>query len=198
MFIYSGVMFAVLFPIIQMTVFFLAVGGDPKGLSVAFVNKENGSCENFDSENYVYFTNESECEYRNLGCKFLEQVEDPMIKKVRRWFSLDVMRCKLGFFFQFYVDDLGSAIDALNRGKYYAVVYLAQNYTESTRERTIDGKDASDDALEFGEIKVWIDKTSKSSHDVTTWRTTISCSHFEVSTLDNSITFQTLKNSSRL
>lgn len=84
---YGGVAFSVIFPLVQMTVFFLAIGGDPKNLPLAFVNDENGTCENFNLDNYIYFNNESECEFRHLSCKFMDMVEDPMIYKVGQSFS---------------------------------------------------------------------------------------------------------------
>ncbi|GLV42003.1 oskyddad [Carabus blaptoides fortunei] len=63
----SGVAFMILFPFIHMSVFFLAVGGDPIDLPVAFVNDENGTCAGFKMENSLTFLNETDCEFRQMS-----------------------------------------------------------------------------------------------------------------------------------
>lgn len=64
-----------------MVAFFYTVGGLPKKLPLAFVNDENGTCAGYDGTR-TYF-NDSDCEFGLMSCRFLTEVEDPMIQKVR-------------------------------------------------------------------------------------------------------------------
>lgn len=59
-------------------------------------------------------------------------------------------------------NDLDTAIHAVHKGKAIGVVYFPRNYTESARLRALDGREAPEEALEFGEIKVWLDMSSTS------------------------------------
>lgn len=74
-----------LFPLIHMVVFFLAIGADVHSIPLAFVNAENGSCPNFDITKSLVFNNDTDaddCEFTQMSCRFIEEVEDPMIDKV--------------------------------------------------------------------------------------------------------------------
>ncbi|GLV42002.1 uncharacterized protein CBL_05040 [Carabus blaptoides fortunei] len=138
----SGVAFMILFPLIHISVFFLAVGGDPIDLPVAFVNDENGTCAGFKMENSLTFLNETDCEFRQMSCRYIQEVEDPMIRKV-------------------FYNNLGTAMDAVRSGKVYGVVYFGNNFSEATIERVQEGRFVSDLALDMSEIKVWLDMSNR-------------------------------------
>lgn len=82
---FSGVAFMLLFPLIHMTVFFLAIGANVHDIPLAFVNEENGTCMNFDITKTLIFNNDTDiddCEFQQMSCRFIHEVDDPMIKKV--------------------------------------------------------------------------------------------------------------------
>lgn len=41
------------------------------------------------------------------------------------------------------------------------VIYMSHNFSESAERRYQDGKDAENETLDFSEIKVWMDMSSK-------------------------------------
>lgn len=142
---YSGVAFMFLFPLIHMVVFFLAIGADVHSIPLAFVNAENGSCPNFDITKSLVFNNDTDaddCEFTQMSCRFIEEVEDPMIDKI------------------FYTN-LTRALADVEKGTVIGVVYFAANFSIATIERLQDGRFASDFALDNSEIKVWLDMSNR-------------------------------------
>lgn len=77
----SGTIFTFLIPLISLSAFLIAVGNDIKNINVAIVNEENQyhSCGNND---YHIDYSGSHCNVLNLGCKFIEELDDSTIVKV--------------------------------------------------------------------------------------------------------------------
>lgn len=46
-------------------------------------------------------------------------------------------------------------------GKAVGVLYMAENFTETFEQRLSDGRSAENDTLEFSQLKVWLDMSSK-------------------------------------
>ncbi|XP_032686251.1 ABC transporter G family member 20-like isoform X3 [Odontomachus brunneus] len=134
---YSGIAFAILFPILQVSTFFIGVGGDPKGLTIGIVNDEAGNCDgNF--ANIWYNEQEYTCHIGNVSCKFLQQINDATAMKK-------------------YYDDISEANDAVPNGKLAGVMYFSRNFSEALQNRlnNLIGVDEAD--IVAGQIQVFLD-----------------------------------------
>lgn len=63
--------------------------------------------------------------------------------------------------FQVPYTNLEEAKDGVTHGKVVGVIYMSHNFSESAERRYQDGKDAENETLDFSEIKVWMDMSSK-------------------------------------
>ncbi|RZC34174.1 ABC transporter G family member, partial [Asbolus verrucosus] len=144
----SGMVFIFLFPILQNVAFLLAVGRDVVDIPLAIVNHESMStlCPNFTATNTAIPYDYSSCHFDNLSCRFLTYIEDPMIYKVK-------------------YDSLSDALESIKHGKVVGVLYMAENFTESFEDRIEEGRNIDAEVLDFSEIKVWLDMSSKTTND---------------------------------
>ena len=80
---FSGILFAFVFPLIQTTLFFYAIGRDPQGLVVAVVNDEAGNC-NYGANlgSIIYDASNDTCDYLDISCTFLHGFNDTIMVKV--------------------------------------------------------------------------------------------------------------------
>lgn len=62
---------------------------------------------------------------------------------------------------QITYDDLDTAFHDIKTGKIVGVIYMAENFTESFEERLNLGRSVSVEVVEFSQIKVWLDMSSK-------------------------------------
>lgn len=63
--------------------------------------------------------------------------------------------------FQVHFDYLEDAIESVKHGKVVGVLYITENFTASAEQRIDKGKDIDNEVLDFSEIKVWLDMSSK-------------------------------------
>jgi len=85
--IHRTMLFTFGFPLLEITVFFLAIGGDPKGLKFAVVDEELGNFTDCTQYSLVYpitplLHNDLTCDYRGLSCNYLNRINE---SKVRYW-----------------------------------------------------------------------------------------------------------------
>lgn len=68
-----------------MLAFLVAVGGDIRGIKIGIVNDENmfNSCQGYNRNLTALPYNYTDCDFDNLSCRFLDDIEDPMMSKVR-------------------------------------------------------------------------------------------------------------------
>lgn len=72
-------------------------------------------------------------------CKFLKTFQNPQVS----------------------YDSLPKAMDDAKHGIVTGVMYMAENFTESLERRIMDGRTADDEILEFSQLKIWLDMSSK-------------------------------------
>ncbi|XP_014480712.1 PREDICTED: ABC transporter G family member 23-like [Dinoponera quadriceps] len=134
---YSGLAFAVLFPILQVCTFFIGVGRDPKGLTIGIVNDEASNCDgNFG--NVWYDEEEYTCHFGNLSCKFLQQVGDSIAKKK-------------------YYEDISEATNDVQNGKLSGWIYFSRNFSEALWTRMEDFINVEESDIIAGQIQVSLD-----------------------------------------
>lgn len=72
-----------------------AVGGDIKDIPLGIVNDESmvTSCPNFDNNGTLIPYSFSSCHFRNMSCRFLKQLDHPMITKVSQIKLFRIKNC---------------------------------------------------------------------------------------------------------
>ncbi|XP_072759164.1 ABC transporter G family member 23 isoform X2 [Anoplolepis gracilipes] len=136
---YSGIVFAVLFPLIEVSTFFIGVGGDPRDLTIGIINHEAGNCDYGNNTGNVWYNEESfTCSFVNLSCKFLHEYGDSIVDQ------------------KFY-DDISEASDAVRDGDLVGVMYFSHNFSEALQRRIHDFSFANTEDILFGEIDVFLD-----------------------------------------
>ncbi|KYM93684.1 ABC transporter G family member 23 [Cyphomyrmex costatus] len=176
---YGGLIFAVVFPILQMGVFIIAIGDDPKNLKIGVVNKEVENC-NSDSNFGNVWSDELTCHFGNLSCRFLHKFDNSIAtqikqnKKVVETINKSInltnekpMRNsifkKLLFIFrlQEYYEDIPKARQAVQNAKLSGVIYFSQNFSEALQIRVEEATFAKDSDLLASQIQVFLDMGGK-------------------------------------
>ncbi|KAK9730736.1 ABC transporter [Popillia japonica] len=140
----AGLVFNLIFPIIEMLAFLSAIGGDVKNIGLGIVNDEYplSACNHYNRMNTAIPYSIAECNFTELSCRFLEDVRDPMIHEV-------------------YYEDFESAVNDASHGKIIGVLHISQNFSESYKDRLVKGGDADDGTLDSSQIKVWLDMSNR-------------------------------------
>lgn len=72
-----------LFPILQLTCFYLAVGNNPTDLYIGIVNYEvPDSKECFNNSLITVFNRNESCEFYKISCRFLNEFDETLANKV--------------------------------------------------------------------------------------------------------------------
>ncbi|XP_051164491.1 ABC transporter G family member 23 isoform X2 [Leptopilina boulardi] len=137
----GGIMFALLFPIVELMCFFLSIGGDPKGLKLAVVNDEAGNC-NFGNNtgHFSYDPVNLTCFYTDLSCTYLNGFDDSIAEKV-------------------YYSTMEEATKAILKSsdKVVGVIHFAKNFSQAFEEKR-DSTDYLDEgSIEASEIPIFLD-----------------------------------------
>lgn len=72
-----------MFPIIQLSCFYLAIGKTPTNLKLGVVNSEvedYGTC--FDSNLITVYTQNDTCEFNKISCRYITELGDGIAKRV--------------------------------------------------------------------------------------------------------------------
>jgi len=130
--------FQFIIPTVQVSLFCLAIGRDPVGMTVAVVNEEifGGSCQSFseaclisgpsdmdlnmdsfDSEwDESVFSESKQTIKQNFSCRFLAELDTTVIKPV-------------------YFDNYEEAYESVKRAEHWGVIHIMKNYTEALEKR---------------------------------------------------------------
>ncbi|CAH1154038.1 unnamed protein product [Phaedon cochleariae] len=134
-----GVMlFIFALPVMQVILFCLAIGGDPRGLKLAIVNHE----KNYTNLTYQECDFEPGCKFGNLSCRYLHTLNTSTIVK------------------QYYPDPESARL-AVKRGEAWGALYFTENYTDALVARMALGKDADEETLDQSEVRVWLDMSNQ-------------------------------------
>ncbi|CAH2004702.1 unnamed protein product [Acanthoscelides obtectus] len=134
-----GVMlFIFALPVMQVILFCLAIGGDPKDLKLAIVNHE----ANYTNMTYQYCPTKPGCKMEFLSCRYLEALNVSTIEKV-------------------YYPDPNAARLAVSEGEAWGAMYFTENFTDALVARMALGKEADEETLDQSEIRVWLDMSNQ-------------------------------------
>ncbi|KAG8038442.1 hypothetical protein G9C98_006138 [Cotesia typhae] len=132
----GGILFSLVFPILQINIFFSVIGGEPQNLSMAVVNYEAGNCH---SGKYLgrvdYSPEERHCELIDISCRFLDGFHRTVAKN------------------KFY-SDINTAMDSVKHGETVGAMFIGKNFSMGLRERLKfwEGKEVNS-----GEIDLTLD-----------------------------------------
>ncbi|KAK4876227.1 hypothetical protein RN001_012649 [Aquatica leii] len=127
-------LFVIILPLVQMSIFCSSIGRDPEGLKVAVVNYETGNAPNCDTT--------IACNSTTLSCIYLEYLN-------RRGLNLIP-----------YESDF-KATESVLKGKTYASIVIKGNYTQALQTRIESWRDARSWDIKASEIDILRDVTSK-------------------------------------
>ncbi|XP_068084835.1 ABC transporter G family member 20 [Anabrus simplex] len=144
----NGIAFVALFPIMQVSLFFFAIGHYPTSILLAVVNEELvgfatcGEMLNQVNESYISSNASDDCGVTMLSCAYLELMNDSMITKK-------------------YFPDKESGKAKVRAGDAIGMLYFPPNFTNQLRARHLLGKQASIGTFESSEIQVYMDMTDQ-------------------------------------
>ncbi|KAK0087918.1 hypothetical protein PV325_013694 [Microctonus aethiopoides] len=113
-----GIIFAFILPLLQVNIFFNAIGQDPQGLIMAIVNEEAGNCQSgtYIGEVIYSFEDDYVCDFVNLSCRFLDDFHHKVAKN------------------RFYNNE-NDALNSVKRGETVGLMHFGQNFSHSLQER---------------------------------------------------------------
>ncbi|KAF5291183.1 hypothetical protein FQA39_LY14425 [Lamprigera yunnana] len=131
---FAVLLFVIILPLVQMSLFCSSIGREPLGLPVAVVNYETGNSPECDTA--------IACNSTTLSCIYLEHLK-------KRGLNL------------IYYESHQKAIESVLKGKTYASVVIKGNYTKALQLRVDHWRDAGRWIIQESEIDVLRDVTSK-------------------------------------
>ncbi|XP_012522408.1 ABC transporter G family member 20 isoform X2 [Monomorium pharaonis] len=137
---YTGLFFAVIFPIQMACMFLSAVGGDPKDIKIGVINDEAGNCD-FGSNLGNVWNDKIVCHFGNLSCKFLHSFDD--------------------FMMQEHYDNFSEANLDVQNGKLRGIIYFSQNFSEGLQIRGEEAVFTKDSDLYASQIQVFLDMSDR-------------------------------------
>lgn len=141
----GGLIFSVLFPIIQVVAFFMAVGHDPIGLHVAVVNDEatyfNVSFDTCRNGNIttVRQREDETCEQYMLSCWFLQEMESRKLYPTQ-------------------YNTVEEAKHAVAKHHLYGGLHFPNNFSDALSLRVAEGR-VDNETVDESTISVWVDMT---------------------------------------
>ncbi|KAM3959847.1 ABC transporter G family member 23 [Aphomia sociella] len=142
----GGLIFSILFPIIQVVAFFSAIGHDPRDLHIPTVNDETAFspygidvCRNSSLQPVTQLEDEI-CDFDLLSCWFLDEMKKQLL-------------------FPIPYNSTEEARYTVSRAKYHGAMHISRNFSEALATRLRDG-DVGDDVVDDSNINVWIDTSN--------------------------------------
>lgn len=134
-----------LFPIIQLSCFYMAIGKTPKNLELGIYSGEvNSYSECFDENLQTIYNVNDTCRFNKLSCRYIQELGDDVATR------------------KYYPTEEAAFADA-KRAKTVGYIYFAHNFSDSVYEFIEDGIYASDGSVDNAEVVVHIDMTGESS-----------------------------------
>lgn len=133
-----------MFPLIQLSCFYLAIGKTPTNLRIGIFNEEVDNiqtCFNTSLKTVTTANNET-CEFNKVSCRYIKELGDNTAHRI-------------------YFKSIDEAYSAARRTDVIGFLHFSHNFSESLQERLNEGRFASDAAFEYGQLNVRLDQTGK-------------------------------------
>ncbi|KAH8376657.1 hypothetical protein KR093_000663 [Drosophila rubida] len=139
----SGIIFMLLFPIIQLTCFYLAIGKTPRNLGLGVYSGEVNNYAECFNENLttLYHANDT-CHFNKLSCRYIRELGDDVA--IRKYYDTEAAA-------------LADAKSTVTVG----YIHFAKNFSESVSELIEEGIHADDGSVDNAELTVHIDMTDQ-------------------------------------
>ncbi|XP_076240281.1 ABC transporter G family member 20 [Calliopsis andreniformis] len=132
----GGILFSIILPILQVTLFFNSTGLDPKELAISIVNHEAGNCDyGRNRGNVTYDTEEFTCNFANLSCRFIDGIDDSVLKKL-------------------YYNTYDDALQDITKQKSVAIMQFHRNFSDAFYAKLENYLSASDEDIIASQIEV--------------------------------------------
>ncbi|GLH04059.1 Protein white [Gryllus bimaculatus] len=131
-----------LFPFLQISLFFLAIGGYPTGINLAVVNDEIVDISNCDEYRDIFNDNSSYCTFNASSCLYLNIIDNSLMNMV-------------------FYGKMDEAFASVKSGKAIGVIHFPQNFSSQLEIRLLNGIHTNNDTLQFSEIGITMDMTEQ-------------------------------------
>ncbi|KAK7791859.1 hypothetical protein R5R35_000907 [Gryllus longicercus] len=131
-----------LFPFLQISLFFLAIGGYPTGINLAVVNDEIVDISNCDEYRDIFNDNSSYCTFNASSCLYLNIIDNSLMNMV-------------------FYGKMDEAFASVKSGKAIGVIHFPHNFSSQLEIRLLNGIHTNNDTLQFSEIGITMDMTEQ-------------------------------------
>lgn len=139
----SGIIFTFLFPILQCTCFYLAIGDNPKNLQLGIVNGEVSNWRECFNESLVTaHVHDYECNLTKISCRYLKEI--PPEYAVQRHF-----------------DTVEEAYAESRKANIIGFIYFAPNFTDAIKDTLDNARNALNSSFVDREIQVRLDMSNQ-------------------------------------
>ncbi|XP_055325391.1 ABC transporter G family member 23 [Sitodiplosis mosellana] len=139
----SGVLFIFLFPILQCTCFYLAIGDNPKSLKLGIVNEEVPNWQDCYNNSLVTAqVYDYECNLTKVSCRYLRDIPPE-------------------YAIQVHFNSKEEAYAEAKKANIIGFVHFASNFTESIKDILDNNRDARNGSFESREIQVRLDMSNQ-------------------------------------
>lgn len=139
----SGVIFMLMFPIIQLSCFYLAIGKTPTNLKIGIVDNEIPDYESCFAHNFkTVYNRNGTCMFHKISCRFITELGDEIAERV-------------------FFNSTEEAYAAALRTDVVGFMHFPSNFSESMQEILNEGSYADANAFKWGELNIRIDMTDQ-------------------------------------
>ncbi|XP_026825690.1 ABC transporter G family member 23-like isoform X2 [Ooceraea biroi] len=136
---YTGLAFAVIFPIVQISTFYIGVAKDIKTLEIGVINDDAGNCDYNNNFGNIWYDEEMlTCHFGNLSCKFLHDLGNSIAT-------------------QDYYNNISEATVDVKDGKLVGMIHFHQNFSKALERRLEAFAFTEESDLIATEIQIFLD-----------------------------------------
>lgn len=139
----SASLFLLIFPLLQCTCFYLAIGDNPKGLQLGVLNEEVADWRDcFNTSLRTTHLHDYECDLNMISCRYLKRITPDVAELV-------------------YYETEDRAYQDARQAKIIGYVHFANNFTESLADIRDEGRSASIGSFAGSEIRIRLDNSNQ-------------------------------------
>ncbi|KAI8121498.1 hypothetical protein FF38_00066 [Lucilia cuprina] len=140
----SGIIFMLMFPLIQLSCFYMAIGKTPNNMRIGIVSNEITKWDTcYDPDLITVSIHNETCNFSSISCRFVTSLEDTdHIKKV-------------------FYDNVEDAHRDSKATDILGYIFFPRNFSTSMQSLMEDGRYADDAAVNSAELAVHIDMTDR-------------------------------------
>lgn len=132
-----------LFPILQCTCFYLAIGDNPRNLKLGVVNEEVSDWQQcFNESLKTTNVHDYTCDLNMVSCRYLNKIPKEIASQI------------------YYKDEAAAYKDA-REAKIIGYIHIASNFTDSLADIRDEGRQADPGSFENGEIRIRLDNSNQ-------------------------------------